>query len=79
MFIKYAKYSFFMLLKPLHLLGEMESTFDIIRKIGSYFCIVVGHIGAGYHFIFSRYANFSFLYALETFRPISQNGINIWY
>jgi hypothetical protein len=30
MFVKYAKFSFLMLLKPLHLLGEMESTFDII-------------------------------------------------
>jgi hypothetical protein len=37
MFVKYAKYSFFMLLKPLHLLDEMESTFDIIKKIGLFF------------------------------------------
>jgi hypothetical protein len=33
--------------------------------------MVVEHRGAGYYLIFVRYANFSFLYALETFTPFS--------
>jgi hypothetical protein len=41
--------------------------------------MVVEHRGAGYYLIFVRYANFSFLYALETFTPFSWNGINVWY
>jgi hypothetical protein len=53
-----------MLLKPLHLLGEMESTFDIIKK-NRFFCMVVGHIGAAYYLIFVRYGNFSFFMLLK--------------
>ncbi len=36
-----------MLLKPLHPFGEMESTFEFVKKIGSFFCMVLGHTGAG--------------------------------
>jgi hypothetical protein len=34
--------------------------------------MVVGHIGAGYYFIFSRYANFSFFMLLKPSHPFHE-------
>jgi hypothetical protein len=61
-----------MLLKPLHPFGEMESTFEFIKKIGLFFIMGLGHIGAGYYLIFSRYANFSFFMLLKPLHPFHE-------
>jgi len=44
LFSRYADFSFFMLLKPLHPFHEMESTIGIIKKVGLFFCMVAGHM-----------------------------------
>jgi hypothetical protein len=44
MLVKYAKFSFFMLLKPLDPFHETESTFGINKKLGLFFCMVARHI-----------------------------------
>jgi hypothetical protein len=43
-FVRYADFSFFMLLKPLHPFHEMESTFGIIEKFGLFFWMLDGQI-----------------------------------
>jgi len=59
-----------MLLKPLHLLGEMESAFDIIKEIG--FFLYGGWAYRCRLLIFVRYADFSFFMLLKPLHPFHE-------
>jgi len=73
LFSRYANFSFFMLLKPLHPFHEIESTIGIIKKVGLFFCMVAGHMELHLMYLkFARYEKFSCFMVLKPLHPFTE-------